>query len=572
MVLPACRVFLAFAFPITAVFAQDTAPPPPVLPPPVTGEPLPPFKLNGTISIETGKNGEVKTVFTDRPVFTIGDIRLEADRMEVSYSPLQVEASGNVLLKRGDEELRGTSFLLQGDKGIFDAQGATAISPPFYIRAETITRIGTKGSNEFRARNARVTPSTSGRGEFGIKAEEVRFINEKRVVLRNATLYLWNNRLLTIRRLSFSANSGGNRDRPTGEVPPVSFRSSRISGLALGAGINFVPGPNITGSFQVEATTKQGFQYNGHLRAELFSYFPQFEPRRITAIPGGVDPKLVNASPLRQLLAARALPPKYNSLLDFETILLTQTPVSRPVRAAGRDVHLEFNVSGRREIGTRRQGPLLLSKFPETALIARFPLRSEALRTNDNAAGLSFLRRLRPYILSDLTLGKYEEERLGEDSIRIKSTRLGASLGIGTMPMLVGDSLLLYGQLIHRVARYQDDRTYGFTETTVAGSYVLGERTAVGLSYTERTQSGSTPFFWDQIDTRSEAQPFVQFRFPKGKYTLALLGRYDMRQQRLFDSEIALAIRGKNLEPRISYRSLNSQLNFGVAVLGISTR
>jgi hypothetical protein len=57
---------------------------------------------------------------------------------------------------------------------------------------------------------------------------------------------------------------------------------------------------------------------------------------------------------------------------------------------------------------------------------------------------------------------------------------------------------------------------------------------------------------------------------PGGKYTIASQIRYDLRQSRLFDTEIALAWRGKTIEPRISYRTQNSQFGFGVTLPRLS--
>lgn len=522
-------------------------------------------------------------------MLTVGDLRLEADRVEIEMVPataspqagtgqtpsegqrgrIFVRAGGNVLLQRGDEKLQGDSLVLESDEGVFDAQGATIITPPFFIRGERVFRT----PRELRAVNAHVSPSPNGRGEFGFRAEEIRLVDGQRISLRNATLYLWGNRLLTIRRVTFTARVGGSRDREArGAVPPFTVRASQISGYALGTGLNFAPARGIVGSVQVEATTKQGFPYSAQIRSDFVAFQPELQTRRIAPQPGGTDPALVNATPLRQLLTARALPPPADAVLDFESILvLTSSPLSRPTRAAGRDIHLELNVTENREVAGRRIGPALLSRKPEVMLVTRLPLTG-APPGNDNAAARSFLRRPRFILQGDLSQGSYEEVRLNEMRAQVTKSRTGVRLGIGTLPLLVGDNILLYGQVIRQANQYASSNTYRFFESTIAANYILGLRSAVGVAYIDRAVNGTTPFIWDQVDTQSEAQAFAQTTFFKGKYTLALLGRYDTRQRTLFDTEFAIAIRGKNIEPRISYRRLNGQLGFNIALPGLTTR
>src|SRR5687767_10680177 len=99
---------------------------------------LPPFTFQAAqnrIEIGTGSNaGRSVLVLTGNVQFTWGDVTLKADKLVLDQKTQRGEASGNVVLTRGDETIRGDFFILDGSLARFDSQGATAVSPPFYVR------------------------------------------------------------------------------------------------------------------------------------------------------------------------------------------------------------------------------------------------------------------------------------------------------------------------------------------------------------------------------------------------------------------------------------------------------
>ena len=60
--------------------------------------------------------------------------------------------------------------------------------------------------------------------------------------------------------------------------------------------------------------------------------------------------------------------------------------------------------------------------------------------------------------------------------------------------------------------------------------------TALGGGLIWRTTSGKTPCFVDRVDTANEGQLRAQFAIPHSVWTIAVLGRYDLSQHRLFDT------------------------------------
>jgi hypothetical protein len=528
-------------------------------------------------------------------VLTWGDVQLRAERLV--YDPTRFfygEAFGNVVLRRGDEELRGSTFILNGQEGLFVAEDAVLASPPLYIRGRTVTRT----PYAIRAADARVGIGAlgDGRGELQFRVGELLATTPTgrpgRLMLRNAGVYLFGTRLFTIRRATIKLTGSRRRRRSTqalvgsGAVPPVRARVSRISGSLFGVSVPLTLGENLAARTDIDLSTRRGVQYGATVRRDLISGGGGDGGRRRglgSVTPGGIDPSVAGLSPIRQVLKARPLPPPPDPVLDFESILPLRDPLAEPTGDLGRDMYAELNVSGPREFGSRRQGPLVLTRMPELNLIARFPLGGGGAATPDpeistNAADRAALRRPRLFASAQGTAGQYSEERLqvsrdgGGPSRHVRESRFGGAATLGLQPFLLGDSrTLARADTTYTSYAYGSGRRYHYLETALSVAHVFAYRTSLGASYIVRAVGGATPFYWDQVDTRSEAQVRGQITLaPRNKYTLAGVGRYDVSQRRLFDFEIAFAMRGQNIEPRFSYRRLNGQFGFNLALPGIS--
>ena len=182
------------------------------------------------------------------------------------------------------------------------------------------------------------------------------------------------------------------------------------------------------------------------------------------------------------------------------------------------------------------------------------------------------LRRPRIALTGEVSTGEYEENRLFGDHDTVRYNRLSLTGGLSTSPLLVGSHLLTEVQSTIHEYHYENDEQYRFLQTSVDANYVFATRTALGFAYITRARSGATPFYFDQVDTQDEGQVRGEAGFGSRKrYTLAAVGRYDLDQRRFFDYEIAGALRGRNIEPRLSYRHLNRQYNFAVSFPGITS-
>lgn len=498
-------------------------------PPPA---PLPPLTLRSA-TIDTDLE---RTVYRQARL-AWGDLILTADTFTLHRTTGRGEAAGHVVLIRGDETIRGRRFFLDRGEGIFEVEEASLLSPPLWLASARLH--GADG--EFVADDAQIAPDARSR-EVRLFAREARVDRERQLRLRDVSVQLYGLRFLTLRRLTLRLPDPS-QDRGDHLRFPTTFRLSRISGIAVGMGLPFRLSRQARGEFVLEPMTRQGFQFEGSAGIEL----------RPSSLAAPAAPAL---SPLRQLLAARPLPPLPDPVERFAGIFSTSPLIPRPVIGEGRTLRLDLRLSGNREIGTRRQGDLTLSRLPEFAARYRHPLFAPAGARR---------RALRPVLSAEANAGWFVERRLEADRRTIGQPRAALTVGAGIEPLLLGDRLLLRAQVAVAANRYGTGQSYRFAEEQLLGEWLLGERSAIGGGVILRQTHGATPFLFDQQDTGREGQLRLQFALPGTSWIVGSFHRYDLTQGRAFDNEVALAFAGRMIEPRLSFRTINQQIGFTVA-------
>ena len=533
------------------------------------GDPLPRLTLRAEDQEIVIKPGGARTVATGNVLFTFGDVRLRADRLEYDNATLGMIATGNVVLLRGDERVSGSSFLFDPQNAVGIAENAVAVSPPFYVAGARIERTPTG----IIAQNALITACPEGKGEFRLTARQIELVNDRYVVLRRPSFYLFGTRLLTLPRYRFVVTRGRGREREEYALSiPIRIRSSQIAGLVVGVSVPYQLGGGYGGEVGVDLPSKQPIQYAVTLRRDFAGDQTedpgrtQFtDPTRRETTPSGGGPR---ESPLRTFLRARPLPPPLDPVLDYENILPSEDPVALPTRVPARGLRGEVNVLVNREVGNKRQTQLLLSHVPEARLVGSLPLAGQVPQSND--AARAYLRRPRALFTGDIAVGRYEERELGAARRNTAASRLSASVGLGTLPLLLGDRFLVRPQFLMSYNAYQGGSSYRVAEVNLAGDYVFGTRTAVGASYIRRFASGQTPFTFDVVDTQNEAQLRAQISLAGGRYSLGTLFRFDADQRRFFDFQVALALRLRCIEPRLTYRRLGQSIGFTIGLPGLA--
>ncbi len=475
---------------------------------------------------------------------TWGDILITADEGEALIQDKELvrfSASGNVQLRRGPDRLTATRLTLSGETLV--AEGVVLIGPPLQF---TTKRLRGKLGQELILEAPLVGTTT---GELKIQATELKLEKNGQLTLSGAQIKLWGLRLARVKQLTLRLSD--NQSGSGGAALPITYRASSISGNILGLRVPFaLQGFNAVA--ELDQTSKRGVQYGVALQKTLVQRPALIDWRRT---PLGVDPAL----PYPQgWLTAR--PETTDTLLLADDILSQPSPVRPRVWREAVRADVGFQWQHRRELATRRAGPLLLSRTPEAmaSLIyplgpARSPLTRDAMKTVRWSATL------------DLAAGRYTEQQLSGNNPTVSASRLGFSAGVTSSPLLVGENLLLGMQFNHTELRYSGRKHFTVGEAAGGLEWKPAPYTGLGVSVVRRGLRGATPFFFDQIDARDEGQ--FRVRFPLGKKLAGgILARRDLKQGRTFDTEYALSVRGAGIEPRLTYRTLNRQIGLRFSV------
>ncbi len=559
----------------------------PLLDKPKAAELLPPFALHfqyarvrmfGMLGV-----GTLTSAVLDGDARLLwGDLSLRADHIVCDREKGVIEGSGNVVLVRGDETVRGSAITIFLATGDFVVQKGTVISLPYRIYGERVEQV----RGVLTATRGVLTPDPEGKGELRLFARKIEFVEGRYTELTDVRIYLYGKRILTLKHYRLDQQAIG-KERAAVPRLPIEFKISRISGFAIGLDNTWTLIRNGTGTARVYLPTKNGPQYLLSADYNLLGgagNAPPFLRRRgrdslfNQALEGNDASSAATpaVSPLRHLLTMRPSPGP-DPVLDFQPLLETSDTVGDPLNQSPRYAALSATLSGKEEIGVKRQGNLLLARRPEIRVISTLPLNAtnpnngEEFETND--ALRHYLRSPRLALNTDLSSGTYHEDRLtvsGDQNVPdgVNERRTGGQVGVNLLPLLLGSHILFQGHVSYRQFQYSDSSTYRVPEVGAAASYILDRRTWFGAALYRREPSGDTPFFFDQIDTRSEAQAIAQGRVTS-RVTVAALARYDLDQSRLFDYGVMVGVRGTSLEPRVGYRKLGSQFTFGFSLVGL---
>ena len=571
---------------MTPALAQETTPPTTVSP--TAGKPLPEFTIHFKEADTSVPGGEGTLGTPERAVFkgdvrlVWGDVRLRAD--EMSYDSVQgiITGTGNIVLVRGDETIRGESIVFYLATATFTVKKGVAVSPPYFVSGERIERT----TSLLRISNGVVTPDPKGKGELRLQAREILVATGQYTDFSDLRVYVYGQRVLTLPHYRIRQQNGVRRS----EFPniPLRVKYTRLSGLSFGLENAWTLSKNANADAVVFFPSKNGPQYSLTATYDLLGTAnepPPFLRRRLRdsifdAMSGGKkqSQQVPTISPLRHFLTIQPTA-GYDPILDFKTILEAPEALARPLEESPRFALASATFSDREENGLKRQGNLFLSRQPEARVQASFPLRTAAadrgIVFETNSAARHYLSMPRFAIKADLTAGSYTERRISladelqeQTPFETVSDRIGGEVGVNLLPLLLGKSVLFQSHLTYRYFRYDGSNTYRVPEIGASAAYVAGSGILLGAALYQRSPSGQTPFLFDRIDTQSEAQALMQTPISK-RITVAGLVRYDLGQARLFDWGYTIGIRGRGLEPRFSYRKLGGQLSFGVHFVGL---
>ncbi|MDQ2800137.1 MAG: hypothetical protein M3Y13_10895, partial [Armatimonadota bacterium] len=473
-----------------------------------------------------------------------GEMTLQAGQVQGDLSGRKFQASGDVRLHEADTTLsaetlqfdRSTQFDKPTQSG--EATQATLARRPFTLRAEklTFTPALVQADN---ADIATVPPDVS--PDLDVRVGNLTFdAHSRELVLRNATLYLFHSRLLTLRRYSHRLPKPGEVvDRRQGLLPQFGYsgRYGLFAAYASGARdtspsrYSFVL--STRRSVQARVTDAQ------ILRRQAAPTTPVSPPRdshdylgalrALTTIPQGPVP---DGDPLRF----------HDFLPDQNPIRLFDAP---PLGLLQSNEELSYHL----EASGRRRDDLYVTRVPEVSLYGRLPLTHVPLQptATDAAAFREYLSRPVVYLDAQAMTGYYREEPTS-----IAGGRSQFQLGLSTRPLLVAPNTVILPRLSYVANRYPGRTlSYSYTQVSLALDHYFSDRRAIGLQYLTSAVHGDSPFNFDVLDTASE----LDGRFQIGDHRLALAGlvRYDLLRHDVIDYKITVAPSQRGFIPVFSY-------------------
>lgn len=552
--------------------ASETTAPPPVAtaPPPLAASAAPadhsprPAPLP-SVSLDYGTfAGSLDRAVVQGGTLTYGgELTLRAGMLQGDLLHQQYDATGGVRVHEADTTLVGSSLSLSGAQGAGRALDARLTQKPYTVRAAQIDL--TAASVVAHEASATTAPPEK-RSDLDLRAQTISLFPQRHHgEARNASLYLFGERVLTIPRIGFTlgTSSGGNRRQ--GVLPTVGISGRYGTYLAFG-GNNSVAHA-LPFHYRLVLSTRQQTQVRVTSRQTLFEQSLPAAPPSDTPQP--LHPDFLGA--LRTLATIpRPLLPDGDPLL-FHDFLPDRNPIRLFDGQARTSLSLGEEVSTHQEAIGRRHDNIYVSRLPEAILSATLPL-SPALPApalSDPDAFRRQLRQVRLVAFAQAGLGEYREERRGGRANNVQTSRQRDVLGLTTQPFLVGSNTVLLPQVQLTSNFYGGARrAYKFAQLSVAASHYFSQTDAIGVRYLQSGESGDSPFDFDHLDTTRELD--IRAQTGSARRSVAGLVRYDLARGGVIDYKLAVAVGLEGITPVLSYNFRSRSIGLGVEIVGVT--
>lgn len=529
---------------------------PPVVP---TSLPPPPAAPEAVLTFQraTGPLDHLQFVL---PRIVYGnELTLDADIAVADSAAHRNVLSGHVRVHETDTTLRADTVTLTGAAQTAQVDNALVTQRVFTIRAKTLTAMPTLVVGQ----NITVTTvPDGGKADASIRAQSLTLDQtSERGTLRNASLYLFGTRLLTVPRVSFRAGSRGGAARKKLMIPTIGVSSRYGTFLVYGSSTRIGPVPF---QYRLLLPTRQSLQ--AVVSGQQTLYAPS-EPRSPEA-PHGPPPTLLENIRAFATAPTPLLPPGDPLLFhDFlpqpNPIVLFDTP-DRGGLTVGEEGSIHVAANG------RRRDDLYVSRLPELTLHGRLPLTPLPPRpaADDPAAFRSALRRVVLYLDAQETIGSYREQ-LSTAPYSIRAQRTQTQVGISAFPLLIAPNTVLQPRFSVSSSGYSGGKSaYRYSQLAVDVNHYFSDLAALGVQFKGSTASGDSPFNFDVLDSTRE----LDVRLQMGNRHLVVAGRvrYDLSQSGVIDYQLALAPALRGLLPVFSYNFRTRSLGLGVEVKGVT--
>jgi len=487
------------------------------------------------------------------------ELTLDSDTAVADSGASRYVLSGHVRAHETDTTLRAGKITLNGPAQTALADNALVTRGVFTVRAKTLTAMPTLMVGQ----NITITTvPDGGKADASIRAQSLTLDQtSERGTLRNASLYLFGTRLLTVPRVTFRAGSRGGAARKKLIIPTIGVSSRYGTFLAFGSSTRIGPVPL---QYRLLLPTRQSLQ------AVVFGEQTLFAPSgpRPPEAPPAPPPTLLENIRAFATAPTPLLPPGDPLLFhDFlpqpNPIVLFDTP-DRGGLTLGEEGSIHVAANG------RRRDDLYVSRLPEIALHARLPLTPLPPRpaAGDPAAFRAALRRVVLYLDAQETIGSYREQS-STAPYNIRARRTQTQVGLSTFPLLIAPNTVIQPRFSISSSGYSGGKSaYRYSQLAVDINHYFSDLAAVGVQFKGSTASGDSPFNFDVLDSTRE----LDLRLQMGNRHLVVAGRvrYDLSRSGVIDYQLALSPALRGLLPVFSYNFRTRSLGLGVEVKGIT--
>jgi len=485
-----------------------------------------------------------------------GEATFEAAQADADLKAKRYTLSGHVRLHETDTTIRAGEVTLDGT-----TQSALALNALVNRKVLTLRSARLEGNPELLTATDGdfTTVPPDEKADYHIHAQSITLDQTKhRGVLRNATLYLFGTRLLTIPRITFRLGAGGGAGRRQTTLPTVGVSARYGTYLAFGNDLHVGRQPVqyrllLPSRQSVEATlTSQQTLYAPRVPVAPPAV-PQVGPvtllGRIRAFATAPVPILPDGDPLRF----------YDFLPEPNPIRLFDTP-SRG--GLGLAEELSAHVAAR----GRLRDDLYVSRLPEVTLRGQIPLtRLPAPPAyGDAGAFRAALRHLVFYAEAQETVGEYREQPTNVNARRVRT-----QVGFSAYPLLVAPNTVVQPRLLISTSGYSGrKKAYRYDQLDVAVNHYFSDLTAVGVQFLASNTSGDSPFNFDVLDTSREVDLRVQMG--TRKLITAARVRYDLSHHGVIDYQLAIAPALHGFIPVFSYNFRTRTVGLGLEIKGVT--
>ena len=488
-----------------------------------------------------------------------GEVTFDADQADGDLKAQRYLLSGHVRLHEADTTIRAGEITFNGATGSAEATQAVFNQKVFTIRSarlEGTPELLTATDGDF------TTVPLDENSDYHIHAQTIT-LNQKnhRGVLRNATLYLFGVRLLTVPRITFRIGGGNSAAQRQGMFPTIGISARYGTYLAFGSSLHVA---HLPVQYRLLVPTRQKVEATVTSQQTLYVPRPPVVP---------APPYTGPVTPLDRIRAAATAPvgplPEGDPLL-FHDFLPEPNPIRLFVTPSRGYLGLSEELSVHVAARGRLRDDLYVSRLPEITLSGQIPLTKPplSLASHDPQAFRAALRHLVFYADAQETFGDYREQ-LTTSPDTIRARRVRSQIGFSTFPLLIAPNTVLQPRISISTSGYSGSKkAYRYDQVDVAVNHYFSDLTAFGVQFLASSTSGDSPFNFDVLDTSRE----LDLRLQLGNRHLVTAGRlrYDLSDNGVIDYQLAIAPSLRGLIPVFSYNFRTRSLGLGLEVKGIT--